>query len=417
MCVKTATFVRLQAPRMAEQADHSSAQKPHAVSQRILQLDALRGFAMFGILMVNIFVFHAPYAHYAAFYGAFSDMQGLVVEGMITLFGGKFMFIFAFLFGYGCQLQIARQGNTAAFRNYWWRRMLLLAGFGLLHLLLFWFGDILLPYALLGFLLPWFQRLSTAWLVCLGLLFYGTAALYHVPQWLFQLPEIHMTSTRSLAAFIETYSTGSFLEILPWRMHEYLSFSNEKLVFYMPKELGLFLLGIAAARKQMHSWIAHPKTLAFLLGSALFIVLWTIGRHAIIPWCNPAENPWTRAPLIAIISAAEFLHGAVYVLGFFLLWRKSWFQKIMNPMRYVGRASLSNYILQSVVCIFLFYGYGLGWYGQLKPLDMIGLVLLIFALQTLLSFLWFKRFKQGPLEAIWKKWSYGFSRTNAELNN
>ena len=111
---------------------------------RIYQIDALRGFALLGILVVNIFVFHAPYSHYSAFYLTFEGVEAAVVETIVTFFAGKFMFIYAFLFGYSFWLQFEKKGQEQLFKAYWYRRMLILAGFGILHGILYVIGFFLL---------------------------------------------------------------------------------------------------------------------------------------------------------------------------------------------------------------------------------------------------------------------------------
>ena len=176
---------------------------------RIVSIDALRGFALFGILVVNIFVFHAPYAHYGPFYMQFPEEEMMILQLMIALFAGKFMFLFAFLFGYGCWLQYQKYENYFAFRSFWTRRMLILAGFGLLHVLLFSFGDILLPYALLGLLLPLCIRWKNWQIALLAVLVYAIPVYEFVARQQLGYEPIFMQSDYSLEDYIHIYTQGS----------------------------------------------------------------------------------------------------------------------------------------------------------------------------------------------------------------
>ncbi|MEX2593348.1 MAG: hypothetical protein WD426_11270 [Anditalea sp.] len=147
---------------------------------RLVELDILRGFALFGIIVVNIFVFHASYIHYFEFYGSLTGFQGRIIEVIIDFFAGNFMFIYAFLFGFGFYLQEERfQQKQQSFSEFYFRRMFLLALFGSIHILLFWYGDILLPYAVMGMVLLLLTRfVSIPWLICIGVIVYCSFPLY-----------------------------------------------------------------------------------------------------------------------------------------------------------------------------------------------------------------------------------------------
>lgn len=377
-----------------------------ATASRIGSIDALRGLALFGILVVNICVFNAPYAHYGAFYGKFEGFQSMVIETVITLAGGKFMFIFAFLFGYGCWMQFSRAESYLSFRSFWWRRMSVLAVFGLLHLLLFWFGDILLPYALLGFTLPFFVKQGNKTLVISGVVLYFFPVIFSTAQRNLGWAPIGTASPIPLDEFIQVFGNGSFAEIFELRWHEYWSFRNEKLVFYIPKEWGLFLLGIWASRKQLFTAVPVRRLLPFLIVFISIALAWEIFKHDVFAWTKPAENPKIIPLLIGFNTMAEFMHGSSYILGFIALWRINIMQKLLSPLKWVGRMSLTQYFLQSLVCVFIFYSYGFGLYGQLKPSQLVGLATAIFSVQVAISYFWLQNRKQGPLEAIWRLLSY-----------
>jgi len=209
---------------------------------RLHQIDALRGFALLGILIVNIFVFHAPYPYYGPFYYQFEGTNITALETMIFLCVGKFMFIYAFLFGYSFWMQYEKHNDFQFFRKYWNQRMFILILFGISHVLLLSFGDILLPYALLGLSLPFFAKLKNRTLLFYFLIINLIPVYEFVLRGFFDFPSVFMQPSISLEAYIEINSSGNLWEIFKLRMQDYFSFKNEKLIMYIPKELSLFLI-------------------------------------------------------------------------------------------------------------------------------------------------------------------------------
>jgi len=368
--------------------------KIEATKKRITSIDALRGFALLGILIVNIFVFHAPYAHYGEFYFGFEGEEIAVVENMVFFCGGKFMFIFAFLFGYGCWMQYEKYTDKMAFRKFWWRRMLLLAGFGLLHLLLFSFGDILLPYALLGMTLPFFLGLKNrTLLICFAVIHLIPPAEFVVRQ-LFEYESLFTTSKYSLQEYIALNTEGSFWDLLKLRLYDFGTFRNEKLIIYIPKEWSLFLAGILASRYKLLENLDRRKGSVFVLFGLFTVVIWY-------------ENSIFQALLFALfITIRELIHGFFYIFGFVLLWKMSFFQTLLKPLQFVGKMSLTNYIGQSIICAVLFSSFGLALYGSLKPSQLMITAFVIFISQLIFSYFWLIKFDYGPLEGLWRKWSY-----------
>lgn len=373
-------------------------------NRRIATIDALRGFALLGILWVNIYVFNAPYAHYSEFYGAFKGVNGLLVAFSSTFIAGKFMFIFAFLFGYGAAMQYRKMNNDLLFASFWNRRMLGLAIFGVLHLVLFWFGDILLPYAILGVLIPLLVRQKVRTLLIGGIACYYSSVLFVFAEKWFEANVISIQSELSLKEFIMIYSKSSFTDLLPYRISEFWSLTNEKLAFYMPKELALFCLGIAAGKLKAIEQF-KPKPPWLVVGLA-FAIIWFTTRQVYFSWYNPEENPLIIPFLIAQNILFEILLGSVYVFGFLSVFRDKIGEYLLKLFIPVGRMSLTNYFLQSLVCVLLFYGYGYGLYGSLSPLELLLYTIIIYVMQVLISWLWLQRFDQGPLEGIWRNWSY-----------
>jgi uncharacterized protein len=375
---------------------------------RIDSVDALRGFALFGILIVNIFVFNISYQYFVEYYSQFSGADKTIDLLVVELFAGKFMFLFAFLFGLSCWLQFNKKSSIIAFRPYWIRRVLLLAVFGIVHLLLFWSGDILLPYALLGFTLLFFieKPLSVLIPVSLILLFFPAIA-FALQALIAPLPA--MTNVHhGMPHYIEVFSQAGFAEVFSLRMHEYLSFSNEKLLFYIPKELALFLAGIIAGKTELlNSLNRRPKSYWIVSLIILMLLITRLFVKHTFPSFNPAaENQLVNLIPISIHITTETLQGVLYILLFLLLWQLWFFQRWLSLFRYPGKMALSNYFFQSAVCVLIFYSYGFGYYGQLAPIQLVIIASGIFLVQSLLSKLWLSYYTQGPLEMIWKKYSY-----------
>lgn len=370
---------------------------------RIHQIDALRGFALLGILIVNIFIFHAPYPYYTEFYGQFEGIDGLVVENTVFFFGGKFMFIYAFLFGYSFWIQFEKCENEADFRRYWNKRMSLLAGFGILHILLLSFGDILLPYAILGLTLPFFVKLNNSklliWLVLINLI-----PLYEfVLRGFLDFPSIFMQPAETLERYIEINGEGDFMEMLKLRVSDYFSIRNEKLILYLPKELSLFLLGIICARKEMATKLNNKKAILFSVVAILVIGIMYFFRTNIIALFDYEKLLLHRTLLGLIIHLSEFVHGLLYIVGFFMLWKIPIIQKLLFYLSYPGRLSLTNYLSQSLICIVIFSG--LGYYAQFTPYELILTAIAIYTTQLLFSKLWLKYYQFGPLEYVWRKYA------------
>jgi len=370
---------------------------------RIHQIDALRGFALFGILMVNIFVFHAPYSHYGPFYGAFEGMQKAIVDHMVYFFGGKFMFIYAFLFGYSFWIQYEKWSDQALFQSYWNKRMGLLAVFGIFHILLLSFGDILLPYAILGLTLPYFANKSNLTIIAWFFLIYLIPVYEFILRGIFEYPPIFIQPCATLEEYIRINGQGSWIEIFQLRIQDYFSFGNEKLIMYIPKELALFLLGMLAGRNGLATQLSARKGAAFCLFAFTSLLTMYLFRSEIIGLFNYKESIFQRTILGLIIHFAEFFHGMLYIIGFFLLWKWKPIQQILFPLTYTGRLSLTNYLGQSLICAILFSG--LGYYGQLTPLQLVYCVFAIYLAQLVFSVLWLQKYTNGPMEYLWRKYS------------
>lgn len=371
---------------------------------RIIELDALRGIALFGILMVNIFVFHAPLCYYGEFYGAFEGLQILTVDIVVDFFVGKFLFIFAFLFGYGIVLQ--QNTHQKNFRGFFIRRMGVLLVFGLLHILLFWLGDILASYAVLGLVALPFVQLSDGKILFFGSCFVLFRPLYYIGAVTLDWPMINPEQPAELEVFKSTFQNGTYFEIFTLRMKEFAAFMPENLVWYIPKSFGLFLLGIYACRQNLFSCIKKNQIKSIII-SVLLVVssfAWHSLRMDFFKSIDLTEDPYWRPALIGLNVLFETAMGIGYLIGFSVLFQKK--NLLTTLLSNTGRLALTNYIFQSLACVLIFYGYGLGYYMKLNPTDLIWISVAIFGFNVLFSNWYLKFYSQGPLEFLWRRFNF-----------
>ncbi|MCX7290027.1 DUF418 domain-containing protein [Janthinobacterium sp.] len=386
----------------------------HAKRGRLLQLDVLRGIAVFGILLVNIWGF--AWGTLSLRYGTLPAqppvVDQLVIFGVAALAQFKFYPVFAFLFGAGFALQtrsLQRQlGSWEQAQTAYRRRLRWLLTFGLLHGFLIWSGDVLTSYAVAGMLvLPLAAaRLSRvrnrAWLVAAGFLLFMCLLIPVGQQG--GAPD----TARDLHSFGDRYAVytqGGAWAVARLRANDYLV-SLLYAAVMLPHIIVLFLLGILSVR---FGWLTQPqrhqrlwrRVRAVGLGVGLPFNLLAAGA---IAW--QVADPYQTVFDAALFEVGLFAGGPVLAAGyvaalmlagpFMLRWLGSW----LAP---VGRMALSNYLLQSLIGTWLLQGPGLGWGAKLRPAEMLGLAVAMMAGQVLLSRYWLRHFRQGPMEALWRR--------------
>ena len=399
---------------------------PVAASERMETLDVLRGFALFGILTVNIIGFSWP-ADLMMMREYFWESRTDVIADRIVQFlaEGKFYPLFAFLFGLGAAIQMERAETRGAnFTGRYCRRLSVLFVFGLGHALLVWEGDILLWYVVCGFLLLPFRKRQPRTLliwaavgllvpVLLTLLLWALlAGLSLVPEaateiqkGLAQDPEI---ITAQLEETIRVFSQGSYGEIFAARF-ENLIYMWLVGICYVPGFFGMFLLGLYAGKRRIFADIEGN------VGLIRRILVWglIIGL--------PANAIYTIGMAVSDMSDARFLwllsHAFVgiggpvqalaYAAAIALLLRRDRWKRWLRTVAAAGQMALSNYLLQSLLCTTIFYSYGLGLFGSVGRTTGLALVVVIYAGQVVFSVWWLKRFQFGPMEWLWRTLTYG----------
>ncbi len=399
---------------------------PVAANERIETMDVLRGFALLGILLMNIEAFVGPMMD--ALTGVnprFTGADRWVDAAIYVLVQGKFITLFSLLFGMGFAVMLERAHARGGSGGWLYvRRMLALLGIGLVHALLIWSGDILLTYALLGFvLLLFFRRTPVSrlpkWGVALALLPVLLTWLWAAsitlaqqdPQAAAEMQKAMSAQGSEMSAMAEAqrlaYGSGTYAEAVSQRAADtgmMLGF----LVFFGPLVLGMFLFGSWFVRSGvMRDPGAHLPlfrrllTLGFALG--LPLMLWSTWTH---PTMSFSEVSIGSAAAQSAAHAANILMCLGYFAGIVLLMQQPTWAQRLRWMAPAGRMALTNYLMQSVICTFVFYGYGLGYFERLPRAWQPLFVLAVFALQVVASRWWLSKFRYGPAEWVWRWLTY-----------
>jgi uncharacterized protein len=391
-------------------------------SERITVLDVLRGLAVFGILLLNMRGFSQPLLYLNETGQAlWPDGQNQFVDAVITMFGeGKFYSMFSFLFGLGVYLFISRIGiKGQKLYGLYFRRMTALLLFGLLHALLLWWGDILVMYAIGGFLLIAFYSMHTRtllnWMIALTssyvfftMLRTGLNALIILiePSSIDSSMVVEEYKAKVVQA-IHVYHSGSWFDIYAQRLEELkYHYNNSQLTILLL--LTMFLAGMYAGKKGWFNDISNHLSVfrkahnwGLFIGLPLSILLWISDELT-----NPTGT--TIEILIYTISMSIGIPAmSIFYIASIVLWHQRKPKlALWHSLSNVGRMALSNYLGQSVICTFLFYSYGLGLYGKVSPAESVLITLAIFGVQLILSAWWLKRFRFGPMEWVWRSITY-----------
>ena len=422
-------------PVDSDHADGSSEMSPVAApahlepvsrQERVEAVDVVRGFAILGILMVNMPVFNSPLFYFLANIEMWSDA---IDKGTIWLVRfaaeSKFYSMFSFLFGLGFCIQMDRAHEKGGrFGAVYARRLLVLLVLGQIHALLIWNGDILTFYAVLGLVLLFFRkrapRTVLIWAVFLLLLpFVFNAAITVLVEVGRNIPEareqIEAGFAKQTAEFerrgdraLAVYAEGSWSEIMTLRREELFSLYAFMLFLLVPNILAMFLIGLYVGQRGIHSNI--EEHLPLIRSVALWgVVLGLIG-NAVYTYAIAKANPAIPS-LTTLAGAAGIMVGApalcfAYVCGLTLLVRRERWKQRLSPIGAVGRMALTNYLMQSVICTLIFYSYGLGLYGACPPFWGLMLTFGIYLFQIALSVWWLGRFRFGPMEWLWRTLTY-----------
>jgi uncharacterized protein len=400
-------------------------------SERVVLLDTLRGFALCGVLIANVYLwfsgrmFLSPPQREAALEDA-TWLDVAINHAFGPLIGGRFITLFSFLFGLGFAVHLARaEGRGTSVVPLYTRRLGVMLALGLAHLFLLFQGDIISTYALLGFTLLLFHgrsdRTLLAWAAVL--LFFGPQLwnlAARLPEWLgtpateeaLKAANEHRAGLR--AQVLESFTHGSWLDTVRAGAAYYVGNLFKVLRIFWPVIVGRFLLGLWAGRRRLfHDAPQHlgffRKLLGWGLGLGLFasavgVVAGQLFSRKIV---NPEALPWLPWVLGPMRHLGEVGMASAYVAGITLLFQREAWRRRLSAFAPVGRMALTNYLLQSVLGTLLFYGFGLGLIGKLGSAAQLAVALGIFAVQAVLSRLWLARFRFGPAEWLTRSLTYG----------
>ncbi|MEN8774467.1 MAG: Pls/PosA family non-ribosomal peptide synthetase [Akkermansiaceae bacterium] len=404
---------------------------------RISAMDILRGFAVFGVLLMNIRSFAGPsiggvnppevsnefiwnrFAYY--FTDIFADQ--------------KFMALFSLLFG--ASLILISQSLKERGRNvlgvlslrYFWLLLL-----GLAHFFLLWNGDVLAVYALCVIPLVLLMRIPAAWQLGLGVIIFILPAFFDAGIQN-SLPDLDEESRASLDGYWHPYVKdleadkilhleGSWAEQIKIRwVKETEPAANLGEAYliaslwgnFFARSLGMMLIGMALFRWKVlsagRSLRFYRRFVWFGFGVGIPVTLYGLETTLFHEWSWDFAIFQGRIP-----NHLATIPMALGYIGLIMLWVKSErLQQVQMWLANVGRVALSCYIGQTLICIFIFYGVGLGLYGQFDFLEQLGVVLLLWLLQLFFANALLNRFQQGPLESLWRRLSRAKKPTSTEL--
>jgi uncharacterized protein len=434
-----------------------------SISNRNFNLDVMRGVAVLGILLMNVAVFAGN-----EFLIVWNDaiqhhftLNGFIFDSSNVVLNGKMRGLFTLLFGAGLLLFIRnKQDNNIAVADAYFRRMMWMLVFGLADAyLLLWAGDILYEYALCGMLLFAFRNMRVRYMLCISFLFL-TIFTYNAGKHYSEGREKSVIYTQTNKLLKERKPLTAEQKKIREEFQETLDHSvpfPKKTIDEIKKDLQednlVHHLGYGDIFEKHAEDVFESQTEGFytgffesfsmiLLGMALFklgffeyrlkmtiyrmftfigIPLgWAIMIFSIKVQAKTVEELWftySWRPFSALWleMPARVLLTVSYAAAFMLLCRINFMKPFLNLLSNTGRMAFTNYIMQTVLCSFYFFGFGLGHYGEYDATGLFVFVSCIWILQITYSNTWLHYFKMGPLEWLWKRLTYGKGFNTPEI--
>lgn len=389
---------------------------PISAKERIVSIDIIRGFALLGIFLVNMPTYHSP-DFMTQIYGMDKEYTG--IDYWIDLFfqlfiQTKFYTIFSFLFGLGFYIFMNRaEQKGLQTERLFARRIAALLLFGAVHLVLLWFGDILHTYAVAGILLLFFyKRKNKTLLIWAFSLLFIIHALMSIQLVLpsSMLEEMKAANEQSysdkLPEYMDVYEHADYLEWVSYRWDTEIIRILSNLSVTMIPVFAMFLFGLYAGR--MGLFQADTPHLRFIKKTQLTVFLLSIPLLALLAVLKLDvlnAGIYKEAAVQLFTSLSGLTLCFFYISSLVLLLRNKQWQKRLRPLGFVGQMALTNYLSQTVVCTFLFVG--LGFYGKVSLATGTVICLVIYTLQVIFSYMWLKKYRFGPLEWLWRSFTYG----------
>jgi len=377
--------------------------RPVSQRERCAALDVLRGIALLGVLLVNLLDdFRISLAKHILTFHTDPDCIDRAVDVLIAgLAEFKAFSLFSLLFGSG----LAIFSDRAAVRqvsagHFLLRRLLVLLALGLIHMLLIWNGDILSLYAVCGLLFLPLLRLSTPLLAVAG----GAAVVLSFVIPVGGLWPGEETLRRLAVEATRVYTRGSLAEVLAFHLRETRLLILPILASSLLRTYGLMGLGAAACRAgvfrepQRHRGLLWAVALAggIVGGSSTAVSVYSASTGDAIP-----------IPQLLVETCSFIPLALSYAAGLLLVLQSPTAARALMPFAAAGQMALTNYLTQSVVLSFIFYGYGFGLHGRLGSAVAVVIGLVVYGLQLILSRWWLSRFRFGAVEWLWRSITYG----------
>lgn len=384
--------------------------------QRIHSLDLLRGFALLGILIMNIIsISNIGMGYVNPTIGAGIEGYNGYFYGFAYLFADmRFMSLFSILFGAGVLLfaeSIERKELSP--KKYHYKRMFFLLLFGMIHAYLIWMGDILVSYAICGSIVFLMRKWRTRTIWIIGVIFFLIPVLLSLMNYAFAPPqELEKAYSFWIPTQIEIDEeiaayTGTYMDQMAPRFKSAVQMQTFLfLIEMMWRVLSMMLLGMLLYRSKVltagRDYVFYKKLMVFAFAIGLLLSATGLYRS----YANEWNGVWTMSVGHQYNYIASVFVALGYI-GLIMMWSKSDFWTSMKlRLQAVGRLAFTNYIGTSVICTFIFYGHGLGMFGRFDRLQQWGVILLVWLIILIISPLVLKKYKQGPLEKLWRKLTY-----------
>ena len=417
--------------------------RPVEASERIGSIDVMRGVAVLGILVINIYAFALPVVvlKNPPVAGGFTGADLATWMAAHMLFYHKVMPIFSMLFGGGLILLASRlESKGLPVRRIYYRRILWLLLFGLCHAYLLWIGDILYFYAACGLLIYLFRRKSSRTLIILGVIFYlivlplqhGLGRMFEFMRDTAERAELTLAAGETLdeaevgllegwrsvrqnldptdeqiAEEVEIHKDG-YVGIMKHRAQGLIWMHTVATLFYFLWRIGgLMLIGMGLMKAGFFSAARSRRFYASMLVACYCAGFWLVytGMRGLM------ANDFDVVYVYKTGAAFNLVGGPLVALGHvclvMLICKACSLSWLTYRLAAVGRMAFSNYISQTIICTTIFYGYGLGLFARYDRLQLMGFVLAVWIVQLVVSPIWLKRFRFGPLEWLWRTLTYG----------
>ncbi|MDA9391632.1 permease [Bradyrhizobium sp. CCBAU 45394] len=372
-------------------------------SERLDAIDVLRGLALFGVLAMNI-VTAFRVSIFAPFLPNSGSLDWAVQAVLTVAVGSKAVALFSLLFGVGLAIQFERLGGNPQRMILLVRRLVVLLAIGLVHRYLIWDGDILVEYALAGLVVLPFLG-GARWLIAgaaLLLLGLDTTMLLLLPL---IVPLPGAAEMAALAAdATRAYGTGGFFDVLAFRIREVTVIFPLQIMFF-PHTVAVFLVGAFAWRSGvLHRASANRRLLfvvatsGILLGGGLSLAA---AGHELFDWPSLGRAHFPVEQLGAVVLALGYAAAVIAAVNL------AGGRRMLGWAAPLGRMALTNYLAQSVICGWIFYGYGLCQFGRLGVAATLAIGIFLYGAQVVFSAWWLRRYRFGPLEWLWRSCMYG----------